>query len=349
MNKQLKIFDDNGGKGNIITGDNACIKGTDVILKSMDNGKVLFRGSNKVIVSGSELNALKDFDYDGFVGGVDFLNSIPSYDAAFKAAGKGFTTPDDNAMPISQSEFNSNFTFYTGKDSNSMLKTFSTLAISNENAHKLYKNVARRICLWCVGIDGCGVEASRVFKVQNTKWIAPYGYWDYDSGNGVVIPSGANINDLTCLIPFKYRTTDADLSSTFRQQYHGRAKNGTTAIGYFFKTFDETPELIRRYADDSTDLNGTEDVWKDKRTSEAEVVVKLKMSVSASDCREYFSRSTGTNDSKVNTISLCSAIPYMYKGELVYADIRPFTKFNFPNEPLIDYTKGIDITYYLYY
>ena len=64
MNKKLTIFDDNGGIGNILKHDNAAIKGTDIILKSLDNGKVLFRGSNKVIVSGSEFNAIKDFDYD---------------------------------------------------------------------------------------------------------------------------------------------------------------------------------------------------------------------------------------------------------------------------------------------
>lgn len=343
-NKKLTVFDEH-----VIKHDKASIKATDVILKSMDDGKVLFRGSNKVIVSGSEFNALKDFDYDGFVGGVDFLPSIPSYDKAFKAAGKELTTPDNKALPIALSEYGSGYTFYTGKESDSMLKTFSTLAVSNSNAHKLYRAVARRICLWCVGIDGCGIEASRVFKVQNTKWIAPYGYWDYSDGGQVIIPSGANVNDLTCLIPFKYRTTDADLSATYRQQYHGRMKNGTTAIGYFFKTFDETPELIRRYADDSTDLVSVSDVWKDTRTSEADTVVKLKMSVSATDCREFFNRSTGNNDAKVNTISLCSAVPYMYNGELVYTDIRPVTKFNFPNEALIDYSKGIDITYYLYY
>ena len=125
-------------------------------------------------------------------------------------------------------------------------------------------------------------------------------------------------------------------------------------IAYFFKTFDEMPKLIRRYADDSTDLINVSsdgmDVWKDKRASEAEVVVQLKMSVTASDCREYFNRTVGTNDSKINTISLCTAIPYLSPdGRLEYCDIRPFTKFNFPNENLIDYSKGINIIYYLYY
>ena len=116
------------------------------------------------------------------------------------------------------------------------------------------------------------------------------------------------------------------------------------------KIFEELTTTIRRSADDSTDLSNVDDVWKDDRASEAEVVVQLKMSISVSDCREYFGRSTGINDSKINTISLCTAVPYLNsEGLLEYADIRPFTRFNFPNEALIDSSKGIDITYYLYY
>ena len=357
MNKKLTIFDDNCG-ANIIKGDKANIKGTDIILKSMDNGKVLFRGSNKVIVSGSEFNAIKDFDYDKFVldDEYDFLNSIPSYDMAFKNANRPFKSSSATEIPTTIDGFaTAGFNFYTGEaGTNSTLSIFNNLSISSEPAHKLYRHFARRVCLWCVGIDGCGIEASRVFKVHNTKWIAPYGYWDFNDGTGGnnTYPT-TDTSGLTCLIPFKYRTSDADLSTSYRKQYFGRM-DANGVIGYFFKTFDEEPKLIRRYADDSADLINITgsglDVWKDKRDSEAEVVVQLKMSVSASDCREYFNRNVGTNDSKINTISLCTAIPYLNpEGNLEYADIRPFTRFNFPNEVLIDYSKGIDITYYLYY
>jgi hypothetical protein len=36
-------------------------------------------------------------------------------------------------------------------------------------------------------------------------------------------------------------------------------------------------------------------------------------------------------------------------GFVYYTDVRPVTKFNFPNESLISTSKGIDITYYTYY
>ena len=62
-NKKLTIFEQ---PSNGIVKDTANLKATSIILTNPANGKVLFRGSNKVIVSGSEFNAIKDFDFDGF-------------------------------------------------------------------------------------------------------------------------------------------------------------------------------------------------------------------------------------------------------------------------------------------
>lgn len=347
MNKKLTIFEDGGN-----IKDNASLKGTSVILRETGSGKVLFRGSNKVIVSGSEFNAIKDFDFDGFKmeDNNGFLSSIPSYDEAFKAASKPFRYKAGTNTPIGVADIaaSTGLSFYTGANDSVLASIVPSLTFSNVNHQKLYQYFSRRVCLWCLGIDGCGVEASRVFKVHNTKWIAPYGpYQHYNDGTG-----GNNTYDTveTALIPFKYRTSDADLDSTRREQYFGRTEVNTNVLGYFFKAFDEKPALIRRYADDSSFLSNVDNVWADKRASEAEVVVQLKLSVSATDCREYFQKLIGVNDSKVNTISLCTAVPYVRDGEaLEYLDIRPFTKFNFPNEALIDNSKGIDITYYLYY
>jgi hypothetical protein len=360
MNKNLTIFENNGG----MQYDKAAIKGTEIILKETGTGKPLFRGSNKVIVSGSEFNAIKDFDFDNYGCNTDFLYSIPSYDMAFAAASKPMAFYGNNAHPIAtnaksfakaMSESSSDYLNYCNTSAfNAMADGFSGLVWDNENAQKIYQQFTRRVYLWCLGIDGCGVEASRVFKVINTKWIAPYGsqYKHYDDGTG---GNNTYSNIETALIPFKYRTSDADLDETYRQQYFGRTLlNNGNSIGYFFKTFDESPALIRRYSDDSAGLDSVTDVWADNRAAEAEVVVQLKMSVSATDCREYFQKLTGINDSKVNTISLCTAVPYLRVSSgsdmvMDYFDIRPFTKFNFPNEALIDTSKGIDITYYLYY
>lgn len=340
MNKKLTVFD-----GDNSIQEKVSLKGTSIILRELPSGKPLFRGSNKVIVSGSELNAIKDFDFDGFTCSSDnsFLASIPSYDEAFLAAGHPMRYKSGTNTPIGpQAIAQSDLAYYAGASGSVLSDVINALSTSNQNHQKFYQGFTRRVCLWAVGIDGCGVEASRVFKVQNTKWIMPYGY----IGQDPIYP-----NADTYLIPFKYRTPDADLQGAYRGQYFGRTEIGNSAVGYYFKAFDEMPVLIRRYADDSSDLANVEDVWKDTSVSEAEVVVQLKMSISATDCREYFQKLVSVYDAKINTISLCSAIPYANNdsGQVEYLDIRPFTKFNFPNEALVDTSKGIDITYYLYY
>lgn len=346
-NKKLTIFDN----GEHVKKELASIKGTMVILRTPDTGKEIFRGSNKVVISGSEFNAIKDFDFDNFSmeAGNDFLSNIPSYDAAFATAGKPMRYASGTNTPVGVANIaaSSGLGYYSGASGSVLEELVSGLTFSNEKHQKAYQYFTRRVCLWCLGIDGCGVEASRVFKVLNTKWIAPYGdYQHYNDGTG-----GNNTYSSieTAMVPFKYRTSDADLDDTYRKQYFGRTEVNS-AIAYFFKTFDEAPTLIRRYADDSTFLSNVPDVWADTRAAEAEAVVQLKMSVSATDCREYFQKRTGVNDSKVNSISLCTAVPYVRDTDKIeYLDIRPFTRFNFPNEALIDTSKGIDITYYLYY
>ena len=341
-NKPFTIFD------NLDTKDNASIKGTYIILKETGTGKPLFRGHNKVIVSGSEFNAIKDFNFDdSWNTQGNFLNSIPSYDEGLAKTSATSTTghPLDTYNSIRPV-------------TNGILSAFSGMNANTDNKlHDIYKYFTRRVYLFCVGIDGCGIEASRVYKVQNTKWIAPYMYSAYDPGTGII-----DTNITNCLIPFKVKTTSTDLTSEERKKYFGRSTvydGKNHVVSYYFKAFDQAPTLIRRYADDSSLLDNVDDVWADSRKSEAEVVVQLKMTVSTTDCREYFNFTTGTNTSKLNTISLCTAIPYIGKDpdgssdtntdRLFYKDIRPFTKFNFPNEALISATKGLDITYYLYY
>lgn len=306
-----------------------------VVISETGTGKVLFRGFNKVLVSGSEFNALKDFSFTGlhqFDESITFLESIPSYDTALSNNGYSLDEPD-----------NKNFISYNG-----IFELFGGINPGdNVNFDALYKYFTRRVCLFCVGIDGCGIENSRVFRVDNTKWIAPWGYANYDPGTGVTDNTVTN-----CLIPFKVRSSSYDLTNNERNIYFGRSTKDNQ-INYFFKTFDSTPELIRRYADNSTSLDNVVDVWADKRRSDGEVIVKLQMSIDSTDCREYFENLTGINTARINTISLCTAVPYRDgtgdTSKIYYQDIRPFTKFNFPNESLINASKGISITYYLYY
>lgn len=180
------------------------------------------------------------------------------------------------------------------------------------------------VVLFAVGIDGCGPESSQVYDVDYTKWIAPEN-----------------------LVPFRYVFDDNDLSDTLRKKYFGRKKiAGTDKIAYYFKAFEATPVMHQEYVD-GTPID--ENIYISDNTMDVETYVELKLTVTKEDCREYFDATTGINDAKINTISLLTAVPKEMNGYTYYQGIRPLTKLNFPNESLIDLTKGIDITYHIYY
>lgn len=179
-----------------------------------------------------------------------------------------------------------------------------------------------KVYLFAVGTNGCGTEASQVYTIDTTKWI-----------------------DSASLVPFRYCDTADDISDAQRSIYFGRKVTGTTAA-YYFKKFESDPELVRKYAD-GTEIGNN--VWADTKISEAECYVTLKLKVTPDECREFFEASTGINSAKVNTISLLEAWAKTIDGKVYYQDIRPITKYNFPNEYLIEPDKGLDITYQVYF
>lgn len=343
---------------------NISLKGTKILLINPATGKTIFRGSNRMLVSGSEFNAIKDFNFSYNSNNVpnfnqymneEFLDKIPSYDKGFINQTDKHPMVEINEADIrgikGENNFLSNIANFTYVDRAKSTSTVSTNQM-------IYEYFQRRIYLFCVGIDGCGIENSRVYKVQNTKWIAPFGYARYDSGAGTI---DANVKN--CLIPFRWVNKETGESGVDKDKYFGRSvfEAGTYSqyAGYYFKSFDASPILLRRYEDDSSNLSNIPDVWKEDNLSDAEVVVQLRMSIKKEDCREYFNLLGSNAAAKINCISLCTAVPYTtnttgvldpsQKGQVIYRDIRPFTRFNFPNEALIEPTKEIDIVYYLYY
>ena len=99
-------------------------------------------------------------------------------------------------------------------------------------------------------------------------------------------------------------------------------------------------------------MDGTpvdENVYTSENKQKVRTYVELAMSVNKYDFRDYYEATTGINNCEVNTISLLTAYPKTIDGYTVYQDIQPLTKLNFSNESLRDLTKGIDITYQIYY
>lgn len=178
-----------------------------------------------------------------------------------------------------------------------------------------------KVLLFCCGTDGCGTENSQVYPVNYTKWI-----------------------DTESLVPFRYQATNNDISDELRKKYFGRTVSGGY-IAYYFKTFETAPVFVQRYMD-GTPIDST--VFTSAKTDSAETFIELNMKITKEDMRDFFIATTGIDRARINCISLCTAYPVFENGYTYYKDIRPLTRLNFPNEQLIDLTKGIEIAYHIY-
>ena len=178
-----------------------------------------------------------------------------------------------------------------------------------------------KVILFCIGTGGCGVENSQVYPVDYKKRIDP----DH-------------------LIPFRYPLISNDLSKTLQNIYTGRVQNGNRAA-YYFKRFDAEPKFVQQFID-GTPID--ENIFDSEKIDKAESYVELILKITKDDVREWFIATTGINDAKVNQVSLCTAWVKVIDEVPYFQDIRPLTVLNFPNEPLIDITKGIDIIYHIY-
>lgn len=182
-------------------------------------------------------------------------------------------------------------------------------------------NASEKVYLFAVGVDGGGSEPSQKYPVDYTKWTAPEN-----------------------LIPFRYVPASADTVDT--DVYFGKKTNANGMNAYYFKAFDAEPEFIQEYTDGTAI---TSNVYDLERSTEAQTYVRLKLKITSDDCRDWFLNTTGISEAKINTISLLTGWAKIINGKKVYQNIRPLTKLNIVGESLVDLTKGIDITYDIYY
>lgn len=176
-----------------------------------------------------------------------------------------------------------------------------------------------KVLLFCLGTDGCGTEGSQVFTVEYNSWISPQ-----------------------AMIPIRYPLATNDLSDELRQSYFGRKEDGDY-VAYYFKRFTSDPSFHQQYIDgtpiDSNVLETGDDV---------ESYVETILTILKDDCREFFVATTGIDECRFNSLSLCYSYPIMINGIPYFKNIRPLTRLNIPNEYLIDVTKGIEIIYHTY-
>ena len=182
--------------------------------------------------------------------------------------------------------------------------------LSLENSVFETPSTPEKVYLFCVGTDGCGRENSQVYEVNYGKWCAP----EY-------------------------------ITEAKKEIYHGRKVIGNR-VAYYFKQFESKPVKKVRF-EDGTTVDAT--VYKSTKESEIETFVEINLKITEEECREYFINTVGINEARINTISLCTAWKKEINGKEYYQDIRPLTKYNMPNEQLIELSKGLDIVYQIYY
>lgn len=177
-----------------------------------------------------------------------------------------------------------------------------------------------KILLFAIGTDGCGTGSSQIYQVDYNSRIAP-----------------------ADIVPMRYPMVDSDLDSATQEEYAGRKVEGDY-IAYYFKKFSTDPVLVRQYSD-GTPIEST--VYE--TGMEVDCYTEITLTITKDDMREYFIATTGIDDCRLSSLSLCTAYPRKVDGVDYYMDIRPFTKLNIPTEYMIDVTKGIVVTYQIYF
>lgn len=186
-----------------------------------------------------------------------------------------------------------------------------------------------KVLLFAIGTDGCGTTGGEIFVVNYNDRIKP------DS-----------------IIPLRYPLIDADLSPADRDIYFGRKEieveteegETDTHVAYYFKRFTTDPALKEVY------LDGTPiDNYIYKTGQEYEVYVQCKLDITKNDIREYFKDNMDL--CRFNSISLLYGYPVKstVDGYTYFLDVRPLTKLNISNEFMIDLSKGVEITYNVYF
>ena len=195
------------------------------------------------------------------------------------------------------------------------------------------ETVTGQKCLWfAIGNDGC--VSGQNFTVKEVQRNAPIAQ--------------------TAYIPF-YMGTQAECRTKAQSGYGLAMKTAASATNYglFAKQFSQMPSLHivdgsdKAYAYNTTAVAAS--LAYPGSASNPQAYVEMKMAVTAEDCRAFFATTNDTNRI-VNTISILSAIPHS-AGNNIYLPrhTRPITKLNFPSESLADDSKGLDITYQIYF
>lgn len=278
-----------------------------------NTGEYIYKGlHNKTVIAGAALTAMKLFDLDRNV-----LDNTPTYDTTL------------------------------GLDLGATGSTYPTTIITDNNGNPIgsvQDETQRKICGFCVGQGGAGLDISDVFEAEYASWIKP--------------------DDL---VPFRYPLKSAD--NIPEEYYKGKKSiklsNGQDRNAYYFKEFSNKPALKQNYISTIGSFSDSIDastVYTGAIDSKAQSFVELHLKITKEDCREFFIAHKGLENAKINQLSLVSGwrkTVEVTKADInnntitktyeYMQDIRPFSLLNIPTEILSDLSKSISIIYTLFF
>lgn len=282
-----------------------------VQIKLAGTDKVLFEGFNKVTLMGAEL-LMRSL----FFGATSGLPAYKTLEQLVTSSAPMGSTSNNAAKFIGP-------VYDIGSTSGAAIGS-GTETVSGQK------------CLWfAIGNDGC--ESGQNFTVKEVQRNVPIANKSY--------------------IPF-FMGTQAECRTKAQAGYGLAMKTAASATNYglFAKQFSQMPSLHIVDGSDKSYTYNNQGVaaslgYPNSSNSNPQAYVEMKMAVTAEDCRTFFSTISDTNRI-VNTISILAGVPAAISGVsniYVPRHTRPITKLNFPSESLADDSKGLDITYQIYF
>lgn len=176
------------------------------------------------------------------------------------------------------------------------------------------------ICLWGIGIGGCGDTLNSIRTVNfYERELGQNGHTDQ-------------------MIPFRvveepFASTDPNYSKYFMKR-----ERPDGYYEYYLKAFENVPVIRSLWKDGEEGKDGSEveeDVHNTTRDDDLEVFVEMHCKLDLKDVHEYFEHLGQPNMTRVNTIGLFTGRKTeMGDGSIDYTNVKLFSKLNMDNEPL---------------
>ena len=189
-------------------------------------------------------------------------------------------------------------------------------------------NTYKMVCLFNVGLEGCGAAYTDVKVVLDQSNIVPG------------------------IIPFRVVDTLDDLGNE-KEKYWFRKETSDGKIACYLKRFENSVPVIKHFWKDSGNpkVNGTPvtgNPSSSNRKEGMEHFVEIILRITVNDFREYFELYDDPKFPRFNSLGLCMGqMGTLPDGTHEYVNVEQFSILNMTNEPL-HFEKDLSVIYRVY-